>query len=461
MSYLLWIEDFDNSVKATAHEVLGNLDIDGNFAEEKRQLKNDLKKYGIFIELSFQNGLNFIRKQLQEIDYVIIDINLPAISDGDSVNDDVLKLLADFYEYQEQQDEIEDEALQAEKREKLREIAGFHLYTELVFELGFPRNHILFCSNHGEEMKSIQEAFKTAKMPMPTIYRKSDNYVKNWVREHYKNSYSCLRRGIIEACHHLKKLSEYRLLRFNDFIKESDKQVTFYEMHDYLTILENFFPLREPEDKGAWYKLFIRALTHEWEAAEYERINKQNRQQGMYAFSQIMKISRNWSTHSKIFEKSTTQDVAYLFIINMRAMFDLKDELLPYEKKLLHLFSNIMSVDDMREKMGTDYESRKIPLANNYALLIKETGNTWQAINFNDALNNLQKSKVVDSRILIRGLYQIFWFLTSNGNIHLLVNEEEKINASATLNYQFKYFDYQKKAYLFEIARHIYNHSFL
>jgi hypothetical protein len=141
MSHFLWIEDFDNSPKATASNVLGSLFDDSYFSEDKRQLRKNLKQHGVFIELSFQDGLSFIRQQLHKIDYVILDINLPAISEGDTINDAVLKLLTDFQAYQKQADEKEDEQLLTEKCKELREIAGFYLYTELVVELGFPKGH--------------------------------------------------------------------------------------------------------------------------------------------------------------------------------------------------------------------------------------------------------------------------------------------------------------------------------
>ncbi|MDO9139168.1 MAG: hypothetical protein Q7U38_02410, partial [Methylobacter sp.] len=123
MSHFLWIEDFDNSPKATANNVLGSLFDDSYFSEDKRQLRKNLKQHGVFIELSFQDGLSFICQHLYKIDYVILDINLPAISEGDTINDAVLKKLTDFQAYQKQADEKEDEQLLTEKCKELREIA--------------------------------------------------------------------------------------------------------------------------------------------------------------------------------------------------------------------------------------------------------------------------------------------------------------------------------------------------
>ena len=158
-----------------------------------------------------------------------------------------------------------------------------------------------------------------------------------------------------------------------------------------------------------------------------------------------------------------------MFIVNMRAMFDLSDQLLAYESHLLSLFSLPITADEMKDKAGDNPKKRndrnptgrELPLVENYTALLKKTGNTWQAINFHDALNNLQKNKdkESDSIFLVKGLYQIFWFLTSSGSVFIPSNDEQAKDF-AVLNYQFKHFDYQKSQFLFELARHIYHPSF-
>ena len=283
MSYFLWVEDFENSVKVTATEVFGGINRDEQqFSDNKQQLKNNLKEQGIYIELSFQDGLGFIRQNLSKIDYIILDIDLAAYSKGDVINADVLELLETFQGYKKPTDENEEELLLEQECAILKALAGYYLYTELVVELGFPKQHILFCSNHGENSLSTRDAFKTAKIALPTIYEKSAPEVQAWVKACYENPYSRLRRGIVEGCQHLKTLPEEKL-RFKDFIKDTEKQINLADMHDYLGVLENFLPLREPSDKAALYKLFIRTLAHEWEAADFIKDE-----------AWIMKCTRNW-----------------------------------------------------------------------------------------------------------------------------------------------------------------------
>jgi len=313
------------------------------------------------------------------------------------------------------------------------------------------------------------EAYRRCRIEPPKAINKSLNEAKqhlnHWLENHERNDYLILRRGVIEGCQYLKKLPEDQL-RFKEFIKESEKQPSIDDIRDYLDVLANFLPLREPENTASLYKLFIRTLAHEWEAAEPKILDRQNE---LFAFSWIMKMTRNWLAHSKVFEQLTAEDVAYLFIVNMRAMFDLGDQLLAYESHLLSLFSAPITADEMKDKAGDNPRKRndrnptgrELPLVENYAALLKKTGNTWQAINFHDALNNLQKNKgkESDSNFLIQGLYQTFWFLTSSGGVYIPANDEQ-VKDFAVLNYQFKHFDYQKSQFLLELARHIYNLSF-
>jgi len=74
-------------------------------------------------------------------------------------------------------------------------------------------------------------------------------------------------------------------------------------------------------------------------------------------------------------------------------------------------------------------------------------------------LNEFQKRNSGKEDILVRGLYQIFWFLTSYGHVYI---DKHKFQDQKYLNYQFRYFNYaaDDNLYLLEIGRHIYNTSF-
>ena len=73
----------------------------------------------------------------------------------------------------------------------------------------------------------------------------------------------------------------------------------------------------------------------------------------------------------------------------MRAMFDLGDKLLPYEKNLLGLFTKVISTEEMKENgLEVIMEiKRKYHLVKNYAALLINRVNTWEAVIYHDALN--------------------------------------------------------------------------
>jgi hypothetical protein len=449
MSYFLWVEDFENSPKITSSEIFGSVLNENCFADDKRILKSNLKKEGVFIELSFQDGLGFIRENLNKIDYIILDIDLPAYSKGDDVNESVLELLKTFEGYEKLDDETEDEELLGKKCNQLKGMAGFYLYTELVVELGFPKQHILFCSNHGENTKSIQEAFKTAKIALPRIYEKANPEVQAWVKECHEKPYSQLRRGIIEGCNYIAKNLTDDKISFNDFISENEKRVNLDDARDYLEVLQNFLSLNESKDnnKATLYKLFIRTLTHEWEAADTKKIR---------GLAWIMKNTRNWIVHnSTLFSELDEQMVAYLFMVNMRLMFNFDDAVQNYEKILFDLFSkNSASSDVIKNKL---YPFSKTYLnLKNLVLDERDKKNGVQdGFYFNDLANNIQQPNSSirnEKQLFYKLLYQSFWLTTSNP--HISTGGRRNL-----LEIKFWDFNYVEKPYLSELARHIYNIS--
>ncbi|HDN26708.1 MAG TPA: hypothetical protein ENG03_06360 [Thioploca sp.] len=119
-----------------------------------------------------------------------------------------------------------------------------------------------------------------------------------------------LRRGIIEGCRHiLSQLDSHpaaEVIQFHQFIKRGNAEKMVNDMRDYLTILQNFLPIRQPDDKQKRYnyKLFVRTLVHEWEAAEPSLIG-QTKDQPLKMFGWIMKNVRNWAAHKSVFENLT------------------------------------------------------------------------------------------------------------------------------------------------------------
>jgi hypothetical protein len=467
MTHFLWVEDFnfsepkrgDNFVSSTVKSVFGSV-LDEKELRERLKEEDEydaqefLEEKGILLKLNLLEALTFIRNpdELSKIDFVVLDVDMPLCRDGQSGDNNYLPSLIEQYE----------------STDDLRKIAGYQIYTELVIELGFPKDHILFCSNHASYFDQLKGKFASANIKPPLssnpdkpFLTKDDTVdIKQWLSDAHSD-YFVLRRGIIEGCRYIVELIEESKLNtdnliFNNFIPEPEKRITIDDMRDYVEVLENFLPLREPSNKASLYKLFIRTIAHEWEAADHKKIK---------GLAWVMKNTRNWIVHnSTLFSTLDEKMVAYLFIINMRLIFNFDEAVQPYEKILLDLFKE----DALLEKTFNDKNKNDLiaqDLGKAYCYLQNiasedkdEMGrkNIRDAFRFYALANNIQESNSLlrlDKKLFTKLLYQMFWLINSYPRIGAKNRTELKIN--------FSPFVYKKNTYLFEIARHIYNASFL
>ncbi|MCX7094924.1 MAG: hypothetical protein NTY50_15940, partial [Methylobacter sp.] len=390
-------------------------------------------------------------KELSKIDIMILDVDMPLCRDEQKDDENYLPSLIAQYG----------------SADDLRKIAGYQIYTELVIELGFPKAHILFCSNHADYFDELKVKFASAniKPPLssnpekPFLTKDDKTDIKQWLDDAQRD-YFVLRRGIIEGCQQLKKLKEK--LRFEKFSKE-DKKLAFLDTDDYLDVLENFLPLREPSNKAALYKLFIRTLAHEWEeSVEPKKIDDD---QTTFAFSWIMKMTRNWMAHNStaIFNNLTEQDIAYLFICNMRAIFDLGIKAKGYEKDLFLLFNKSEESKSFK-KSELDIKEQRIPLVKYYVSYFNEKTKKTQVHHIlHDLQNDKSKLKAKGDDFFITGLYHSFWFLTSEHDDKKDKAAENNRNPNQVYisrHYTFYCFDYAKSDFLLKFSSHIYNRSF-
>ncbi|MCX7068264.1 MAG: hypothetical protein NTW85_11300 [Methylococcales bacterium] len=348
--------------------------------------------------------------------------------------------------------------------------AGFYIFNDLI-HLGVPAEKMCFMTGEDSTFGDFKTRCLEIYVPQIECFEKRDtkgyDKLRIWLKKQ-ETPYTQLRRGIMTACQDLKTSP----IRFNKFIKDPEKQVNSTDMHDYLGVLENFLPLRDPDGdkeekdkKQALYKLFIRTLAHEWEAADFIK-----------GEAWIMKCTRNWITHnSTLFNALDETMVAYLFMINMRLMFSFNESVQPCEKMLLNLFANEDLIDT--EVFKNQNKNKLIPFKTPYLNLreivskendIIDTKNKQKssenkkkisfikdAIYFNEIANNLQQSESDrrnDKVLFTNVLYQMLFLNLSIPRI--------TIGKGKTLEITFKDFDYAKKPYLFELARYIYSRSF-
>jgi hypothetical protein len=442
MTHFLWVEDFkasetereDNIISSTIDLVFGSILANQDFTVgDEYHARRLLEKQGIFLRHNLLDALEFIHNpnELAKIDFIVLDVDMPLQRP----------------EQQDKNNYLPDLIKKYQSETELKKIAGYQIYIDLVIELGFPKSHILFCSNHAGYFDEFTKKFESSNIKFPPLYEKEHKKdIENWLTA-AQSDYSVLRRGIIEGCNSLKNLidTENKLL-FNGFIEGDDKTMKLEDAHNYLDVLANFLPLREPVDKSTLYKLFIRTLTHEWEATEPKKIR---------GLAWIMKSTRNWITHnSTLFNALDETMIAYLFIMNMRIMFSFDETVQSYENILLSLFTKeALSVQLFKDKS----KNKLIPISDAYCDIknLALDNHVKDAFLFNTLANNIQESNSParnNKPLFAKLLYQMFWLINSYPRVDTKNRKLLEIN--------FSDFYYVEKTYLFELARHIYSRSF-
>jgi hypothetical protein len=288
---------------------------------------------------------------------------------------------------------------------------GFYIYNHLIRN-GVPFENICFLTGEKESTLEFAEHCRTALMPQPTAFSKSDSgfaEFREWLRQRREDPYVTLRRGIIEGCEYLRSRVEAdeTVFQFGAFIapKGGDvDRVSRDEILGYIDTLQAFLPpIGHTEGRSALeikrieqlYRLFVRTLAHEWDAANPGNLARDmpmKQKNILSALGWIMKNVRNWTAHTSVINRLEAQDVAFMFLINMRAMFDLGPKLVTYERVLLALFSN----GDDRLVTQLVEEQLRDALVHSYRKVKERVFKAQQArdaVYFSEIVNNLVLAK--------------------------------------------------------------------
>lgn len=348
---ILWIEDFGGGLStgaATLNLMFQDLISFENWDEDELSLlsnPSDLEKFFkdnsalhcVYLCRHVYDYVKFKANQTltKSIDAVIIDIRL-----DNKVNFD-LPIPNNSHE-----------------KEKFHINAGFYIFNDLV-HLGFPADQMCFMTGEKNSFSGFKKQCDEIYIPEVIGFEKSDaeyGKLRQWIKER-ESDYAILRRGIIEGCRFLKAQIENDdgNIQFREFIKVENNQPTIEipttDIENYLDILSQLLALKEPNEQNIQYRLFLRTLVHEWEenidpdSLKQKHGNDLSKIHDLYTFAWLMKMTRNWVSHANLLEPLDPQIIAFLFLINMRAMFKLPKAIQPYERILLRCMSLLPAND--------------------------------------------------------------------------------------------------------------------
>ncbi|NLZ47680.1 MAG: hypothetical protein GX895_02635 [Clostridiales bacterium] len=313
--------------------------------------------------------------------------------------------------------------------------------------------------------------------PTESVYDKFNWDFLEW-KKSIEHPYYELRSSIVEMCqiliNRLKEMDDDELDKFIIFNKlylnsyTADEKKNMYSrkyFQELLQYIQRLFPCSFPateEERRSIYRQVIKEISHDWETAitvyypnkaQFEKY-KYRLQQGslngngckLYeycdsfrdfaqksAYGAIMKIIRNWTSHSKLRDFNEAE-VGFLFIIAMRSFFELgnkfdtnyyeedKDKNYNYyELKLLQLANKGLRYDDLvdkfkkrKNKKDELYREIEYDLKRSFDLLSREDPKNY--LFSYDIYAKIRNIGDEDSKAQCRmeHIYKLFWHFMFN-----------------------------------------------
>lgn len=446
MSSFLWVEDFEGGqYREFSYRIFGHaLGLAASdFFDNEIELKSFLKSKQIHLVTNMADGIRFINNEakFREIDFVVLDIDLALMGVDISEDEDLIKpLLMKWYHYNPK-DANEEKSFNT-ACDELKRVAGYHLYIDLVVNRRFPRDRILFCSNHGGYLKAIQESFSGAKIEPPTVLTKADPILNSSVAYFFSDEYSKLRRSIISICDELATAIPFEHAKFilPQHLRNLSEDFNATDGVYLLKILPLILPpfINERSEKAVIYRQFIRVITQEFDRVDFSSQGKRN-----LACINVLHSIRNFTSHnSKALNNLDESDVAYIFLLFLLVGFESKEKF--YENFKSGLIESVgvsveINNDDLRVNIANSLED---VLQKSKCLPDEVKSEFDNTSHFKKKVKLLSENQSLASVEYDKLIYRIFW--------HEIVRVDDSGNVTFS----------EKNQYLLELMRRIYSKSF-
>jgi hypothetical protein len=479
---------------------------------DKHWLEDSEKKFDYNLIKDFTKAYYEINKNIDDYDFVILDMNLEGSNDGTKLIQDICK------------------EFKLEDTKKLLNEGGYYLFIQLIIN-NFPKDRIVcFTGNYGpndgldslldtlktssnaveqedilkkinkqskgkitekisehegehknkpspeEVITIIQDYFKTlgnpttsyqsenesidfrkrfldARIQCPKIIAKGDhNALPEHLERFSEDPYILLRRAIINACNYLIESLKNKECKIEINKALDENHFNNDQSLFLLQKLKIFLPICQPHDENDHILSdLLRFVNHDWDKIDWDDIKK-NQQSINAVFMKIVKSVRNSSAHGNIFNSAGCDLVAFILLINMRVLFSLPDKTLPYEKEFLKIIS-IPTEEDL-----SDHKSLAYKLSGRYLRIRNTFTKPWALkiddiyqVDYGEKLNDKQKKYLLDS------FYDYFWYLTSTPKTTPLIKDQRN---KLSLTIEFKEYNYTTSPYLLDFSKHLYTQTF-
>lgn len=220
---------------------------------------------------------------------------------------------------------------------------GFWVFNQLR-QQGFGHDRVAFLSANCDTLPDFTTECVARYHLQPIAFGKSGDEAErlgNWLA-HTNCEYVRWRRGVLDGvslAEDILRSDGGEAILFNRFVDDYATGFDYDHAQDYLDSLRDVLtaPWVAPAVRHRICRQFVRTLSHEWEAARPDRLDR-NADRLNHAIAWVMKNARNWSAHGKFLHEIGPCELALLFSLNLRAMFALPGESSnPFERQLLSI----------------------------------------------------------------------------------------------------------------------------